>query len=250
MSGPTDVSFSRIQTYQRCPWLYNLVYEKGWRTGPTAGMAVGQSLHRSLDRFCSVENTERTLYRLFEIFDEEWVNEGFSSPAETIEKYEAARTMLARFHAAEQDRHAETMGTEVDFELPMADGIMFRGTIDRLDRLADGVHEIVEYKTNAEGWPEQRTATDLQMTLYALAMRRKLNAPDIRLRYHFLSSGESRAAVRTEKQLSDADQLIRELGAKIKSRNYEPNHAHCARCEFARRCENYRPVAPSTKEPT
>jgi DNA helicase-2/ATP-dependent DNA helicase PcrA len=238
-----DVSFSRIQAYQRCPWLYHLVYDEGWRAGPTAGMAVGQSLHRALGRFGDPKNTERSLDRLMEIFDEEWVNEGFTSPAETIERYEAGRAMLERFFDGEKSRAAKTVGTEVDFDLPFGDGFHFRGTIDRLDLLPDGRYEVVEYKTNVEGWTAERTENDLQMTLYALGMRRALKVASVDLRYQFLSNGESRAARRSDDQLAAAEALLEEIGAKIKSKSYTPNHAHCARCEFAGRCSEYRPPA-------
>ena len=51
---------------------------EGWRSGPTAGMALGQSLHRTLGRFYAPDNRSGSLDRLMEIFDEEWVNEGFA----------------------------------------------------------------------------------------------------------------------------------------------------------------------------
>lgn len=246
--APIDISFSRIQAYQRCPWLYHLVYDEGWRAGPTAGMAVGHSLHRAIGRYCSPANAERTLDHLLEIFDEEWVNEGFASPEETIERYEAGRGMLERFFAGEQGRTAETVGTEVDFNLPMGDRLRFRGTVDRLDRLESGAYEVVEYKTQAGGWPPERTANDLQMTLYALGMARSLGVEGVALRYQFLSSGESRPVIRTAGQLEDADRLLNEIAAKISSKSYSPNFAHCARCEFARRCPLYRPSPPVSGE--
>ena len=238
-----DVSFSRIQAYQRCPWLYHLVYDESWRAGPTAGMAMGQSLHRAIGRFCAPANEERTLDRLMEMFDEEWVNEGFASPAETIERYEAGRAMLERFFNGEKSRTGRIVGTEVDFDLPFGEDFRFRGTIDRLDQRADGRYEVVEYKTQADGWPAERTDNDLQMTLYALGMRRALKVPSIDLRYQFLSNGESRTVLRTDAQLAAAEALLEEIGARIKSKTYTPNHAHCARCEFAGRCSQYRPPA-------
>jgi len=244
---PVDVSFSRIQAYLRCPWLYHLVYDEGWRSGPSAGMAVGQSLHRTLGRFVAPDNNERSIDRLLEIFDEEWVNEGFASPAETIERYETGRAMLERFFQAEQGQAAETVGTEVDFDLPMGGNLHFRGTVDRLDRRSDGSYEVVEYKTNAEGWTPERTASDLQMTLYALGMRRALKVPAVTLRYHFLSNGELRPVSRSAEQLAAAETLIDEIGSKIREKFYAPNHAHCARCEFAGRCVNYRPIPAGEK---
>ena len=142
---------------------------------------------------------------------------------------------------------AESQLTEVDFDLPMGGNLHFRGTVDRLDRRSDGSYEVVEYKTNAEGWTPERTASDLQMTLYALGMRRALKVPAVTLRYHFLSNGELRPVSRSAEQLAAAETLIDEIGSKIREKFYAPNHAHCARCEFAGRCVNYRPIPAGEK---
>lgn len=240
-NAPVDLSFSRVQTYQRCPWLYHLVYDLGWRAGPTAGMALGQSLHRTLGRFLAAGNTARSQERLMELFDEEWVNEGFESPEATIAAYEQGRRMLERFFEGERTRFDHVVGTEKDFELPFGDHFRFRGTLDRLDRGSDGSYEIVEYKTRADGWTPTRTESDLQMTLYALAMKSVLQEAPVRLRYHFLSNGESRVVERSAEQLSAAEKLLSEIGNHLVAQDFQPNHRYCGRCEFSRRCTNYRP---------
>ena len=111
----------------------------------------------------------------------------------------------------------------------------------RLDRRSDGSYEIVEYKTRAEGWTPERTASDLQMTFYALGMKTVLAGAPVRLRYHFLSNGESRAAVRTESQLADAAGILTDVGRHIRAKDFVPDTRYCGRCEFAKRCEHYQP---------
>ena len=236
-----DLSFSRVQAYLRCPWLYHLVYDLGWRSGPSAGMALGQSVHRTLGRFLAADNSERTQDRLFEIFDEEWVNEGFESPEATLAAYESARAMLHRFFEGEKSLFADVVATEKDFDIPFGDELRFRGTLDRLDRHSDGTYEIVEYKTRVEGWTPERTDADLQMTFYALGMKTVLQGAPVRLRYHFLSNGESRVVERSAAQLSDAERILRDVGQKLGEKDFTPDHRYCVRCEFARRCAHYRP---------
>ena len=72
---------------------------------------------------------------------------------------------------AEKDAVREVVATEMDFDLPFAEGLRFRGTLDRLDKLADGGYEIVEYKTQRRRAGRRAIGGDLQMTLYALGMR-------------------------------------------------------------------------------
>ncbi len=235
-----EISHSRVQSYQRCPWLYNLVYNEGWRAGPSAPAAFGQSIHRALDAYLAKTNTDLSLERLLEFFDEHWVNEGFKNPQETMEAYERGRQILTNFHAIDHKRTSEVVGTEVEFNEEIAPGVHFRGTIDRFDRHPDGSHEIIEYKTQP-AWPAERISNDRQMTFYALGLRKKVGKGPLKLTYYFLSSGTSAATTRTETQLEEAHALILNTAEKIRNKIFVPNHASCAKCEFARRCVNYKP---------
>src|SRR4051812_37283655 len=100
------VSFSRLQAYLRCPWLYHLVFDEHWRSGPTGPAALGRSLHETLGFYLSEQNSARSLEGLHEIFDSVWVNEGFHSPQETIEIYESGRKMLENFWKLDQSRRS------------------------------------------------------------------------------------------------------------------------------------------------
>jgi putative RecB family exonuclease len=232
-----ELSYSRIQTYLRCPYLYHLVYHKGWRAGPTGSMALGMSLHRALALYLAPDNHERTMERLGEIYDQVWVNEGFSSTQETLDCYDKGRHMLEEFYRTDSERQVEVVATEKDFEIKFDAKTRLRGTMDRLDRYADGTHEIVEYKTHAEHWTESRVGNDLQMTLYALAMRENLGPGPLKLRYHFLSTGESLYTQRTGDQIDAARKIVSDVAAHLRKEEFSANPSFCMRCEFKKRCD-------------
>src|ERR1041385_7075184 len=114
--GSVTLSFSRLQAFQRCPWLYHLVYDEGWRSGPHAPSALGHSLHRALAAYLDNTNSERTRERLLELFDEVWVNEGFSGPEEVFRLYQEGRGMLDRFFEIDRRRTSEVVFTEKNFD--------------------------------------------------------------------------------------------------------------------------------------
>lgn len=234
--GPPEISFSRLRTYLRCPWLFHLVYDLGWRTGPNAPQALGHSLHRALAAWASPHNEERSPERLMEIYDEVWVNEGFGTPQETFEAYERGRAMLETFAAGDAARATEIVAAEKDFVVPI-DGVMVRGTIDRIDRRADGSLEIIEYKTNAAAWNPQRRENDLQMTMYQIAVQRMHPGTQVHLTYVLLSNGERHETSRTDEQRRQALELARETALRASERVFEPNFTSCPACEFRLRCE-------------
>jgi RecB family exonuclease len=231
----TDVSFSRIRTYLDCPWKYHLVFAKGWRSGPDSSMALGVSLHRALAAFLDKGNTDRSVDRLLELYDANWVNEGAASVQETFEKYEYGRGLMEGFHRVQSGVRSDFVGAEMEFRMEL-DGLCFRGTIDRIDREADGTYSIIEYKTNGAAWTPERVATDLQMTLYALGAERALGYPTTRLRYWFLSTGELVDTTRTAEQKEKALALVKEVGHKVRAEEFPPLPASCPACEYARRC--------------
>lgn len=239
--GFVEISHSRVQTYERCPWLYHLVYDEGWRAGPSAPAALGQSIHRALDAYLAKTNADKSLEALLELFDHHWVNEGFGTPQQTFEAYERGRQILTNFHSIDGKRTSSVVGTEVQFDYEIASDVHFRGTVDRLDKHADGSYEVIEYKTMAEPWAPERVAKDRQMTFYALGLSHKLDGASLKLTYYFLSSGASVVTTRTQQQLEEAHALILDTAGKIRRQEYAPNHASCARCEFGRRCKHFKP---------
>ena len=239
--GNVEISYSRVQTYERCPWLYHLVYDEGWRSGPTAPAALGQSIHKALDAYLAKSNTEYTLDRLFEIYDEHWVNEGFGTPQQTFEAYEKGRQMLQHFFDLDKKRTSEVIETEKEFNIELAPGVHFRGTIDRLDRQPDGTYEVIEYKTQAQPWSKARIAEDRQITFYALGLGEILNGAPLKLAYYFLSSGACLVTTRTQNQIEEARALILDVAEKINRHVFEPNYQYCPRCEFGKRCSKFKP---------
>jgi len=231
-----ELSYSRVQAYTRCPLLYHMVYDLGLRSGPNGSMALGLSLHRTLASFFSGHNPTRTLERLYEIYDQMWVNEGYASTQILLDTYDSGRKMLQKFFEADQSRTSEVLFTEKEFDLPM-NGLKFRGTVDRIDRCADGTYEVIEYKTQGEHWTESRVSNDLQMTFYELGVREGLKLTPVRLRYIFLSNGQTVVTQRSVEQIQAARDTLYRVADSIRLEDYNSNKSYCPKCEFGRRCD-------------
>lgn len=235
-----ELSYSRVQAYQRCPWMYHLIYNEGWRSGPNESMALGQSLHKTLEAFLSETNADHSRDRLLELYDQHWVNEGFAGPAETLECYERGRKMLENFFEIDKSRKNQVVATEKEFNVEITPEVQFRGTIDRLDRHPDGALEIIEYKTQRDRWTDDRVAGDMQMTFYMLGLQEENKNAEIKLKYYFFSTGESKEARRTPEQTQEVRAIVSAVADRIRRKEFSPNHAYCPRCEFGKRCVNFK----------
>lgn len=229
------LSYSKLQAYERCPWLYHLVANEGWRSGPRAGQALGQSLHQTLAAFLSPAQKERGKEKLHEVWDENWVNEGFKNVEETLEAYRKGKAWVDLFFEKYADRFSGVIGTEIDFHMTI-DGIRFQGTVDRVDKNADDGYTLVEYKTNRVGWESNRIANDLQMTLYDYGVREALGWEPLRLEFYFFATGETVPTRRTPDQTQEAIARLKKAAESVTAGRFEPNQSYCPRCEFNRRC--------------
>jgi CRISPR/Cas system-associated exonuclease Cas4 (RecB family) len=239
-----ELSYSRIQAYKKCPWFFKLVYNDGLRSSPNGSMSLGMSLHRALAGFLNDTNPIKTVDRLMQIYDEVWVNAGFSSTQATLDSYDAGRKMLQNFFEIERDRLGQVMATEKNFSIGL-DGVQLMGQIDRIDKADDGAYEIVEYKTQSEHWTPSRMACDLQLTLYEIGAKEGLGLTPLRLKYFFLSDGTQVITQRREEQRKAAMDTVFDVADKIRRKIFDPNPAYCDRCEFGQRCSKFK----QTKEP-
>ena len=145
----------------------------------------------------------------------------------------------------------EALGRREPITIDLGDGLRFRlrGRIDRIDKLADGTYEAVDYKTGSAFLPGGLDAVfaggrQLQHALYALAAVELLRGSDPQARvvgsYYFPTTrGRRERQVRPASTQAQAAAVLRDLfdllaaGAFVHTPNQD---ADCRFCEFDRAC--------------
>jgi ATP-dependent helicase/nuclease subunit B len=145
----------------------------------------------------------------------------------------------------------EALGRREPVTIDLGDGLRFklRGRIDRLDKLADGTYEAVDYKTGGAFLPGGLDATfaggrQLQHALYALVAVELLREMDGQARvvgsYYFPTRRGSRERqVRPHSTQMQAAAVLRDLfdvlaaGAFVHTPDADED---CRFCEFSRAC--------------
>lgn len=236
-----ELSYSKVKAYQACPWLYKLIYEDGKRPAMTPHIALGLSIHRALEAYHRQQG--QTIDDLLEAYDGHWLNEGFESPQQAMDFYDRGLRILQEYYLGNRERQGEIVLLEQRFEFPLGRHYV-RGTIDRVDRRADGTYEVIDYKTHLDLWGQERADGDLQLTIYAMACRRALGIEPSHLTYYFLSHDERITTHRTAQQEAAVMALVQEIGGKVERHEFPPNLKHCPRCDLRTVCEYGRMLKP------
>jgi ATP-dependent helicase/nuclease subunit B len=145
----------------------------------------------------------------------------------------------------------EALGRREPIVIDLGDGLRFklRGRIDRVDKLADGTYEAVDYKTGGAFLPRGLDATfaggrQLQHALYALVAVELLRETDPQARvvgsYYFPTRRGTRARqVRAASTQAKAADVLRDLfdllaaGAFVHTPDEDED---CRFCDFSRAC--------------
>lgn len=264
---PTQFSFSQLAAYAVCPLQYKFAFILKVPTpADKPSLIFGRVLHNTLYNFLLPMLSERrqiqgSLFaapgrsatkggqsgkeaaadllsekRLLEIYEEFWQADGYQNKKQRDDYKARGREALLKFRAAwTKERPAEILFLEKRFSFKIGEDAI-KGTIDRVDKLADGTLEIVDYKTGRDKILSFETKR--QLILYQLFLEEFLKEKVSQLSYYFLESGEKLSFAATDKDFTKLRLEVREEIAAIKKRNFAPTPSRmCDFCDFNSICE-------------
>jgi DNA helicase-2/ATP-dependent DNA helicase PcrA len=235
---PLQLSASAIDVYRGCPQRY--FFSRRWSLpeGPRAAMSFGSVMHTTIKRFVGEARKGRALpfEDLAAIYEQEWTSAGYEDNYQEAEYKREGLEQLRAFHAAVTAAKPAVLEQEKAFELPLDNNVIITGRMDQINTLGKRDVEIVDYKT---GRPKPASAArkDLQLSLYALAVREVLELNPARLVFHYLQTNEAQVMRRDAKQLAEAEAIVQEVAADIRAGDFgaRPGHA-CRTCPFKLIC--------------
>ncbi len=268
---PDTFSYTQLRAYETCPLQYKFAHMFALPRRGNPSLSFGKTLHATLERFFQLarDGAQEPLFgasdadgrfkiqdsgvrmpslpTLLELYERSWIAQWYHS-AEQADEYRArGRHMLEAFYA----RHVQLGWPQIwALEKPFLmnlGGILLKGKIDRLDRIAantDGVVdvEVVDYKTGKP--PKEERAVDRdQLLLYQLAVSTVLGARVEKLSYHFLENGSVVSFLGTPEELAALELKISQTVSAIRSSAFSatPSPTTCRFCDFKEICE-YRQV--------
>ena len=244
------LSASDIDTYRSCPLRYKYGRVLKVPSPQTLHQRFGIAVHQALERYHAADRQSMpasgqaaasagphaTVGQMLEQFEVCWRRGGFGDSAAELELHGKARAALVLYHRHLEAHEAEPVWFERSFSFKLGPHHL-RGRVDRVDRLADGGYELIDYKTSRPKSAEQ-LRDDVQLSLYALGARESWQVQPERLSYYYVLDDVKVPVPSAEMDPDWIARVVREVGAAIAAERFEPNPAPatCALCDYRIAC--------------
>jgi DNA helicase-2/ATP-dependent DNA helicase PcrA len=243
ISEPLKLSPSSVMGYRSCPQQF--LFQKLWSIEgqARATLTFGRVVHSTIRR-AMTELKKGNLLRfevVQQIYENEWSALGFEDDYQEQEYKKDGLEQLRTFHAAVSKALPEILEQEKGFELDLENNVTVKGRIDQINSLGRKDVEIVDYKT---GKPrkDSEAKKDLQLSIYAIAVKEILELNPVRLVFHYLQNNERQETTRDAKQLAEAQAMVQEAAAEIRAGEFAAKPGfHCRSC-------SYEPICPAHEE--
>jgi superfamily I DNA/RNA helicase/RecB family exonuclease len=168
---PVRLSPSALTALLTCPRQHYLNRQVRADPPRNANASLGSVIHVLAEH---ARNDELSLDELSDRLDEVWAELPFEASWLSEAERVKAEDALARFVNWQQtNSHADVVGVEVPFDVQLdVDGtpVQLVGTVDRLERTADGRLRVVDFKTNKRPITAAAAASHEQLGVYQLAI--------------------------------------------------------------------------------
>jgi len=228
------LSASDIETYRTCPLRYKFARVLRVPQEPTLHQRFGILVHQVLERYHQSPGATRG--DMLALLDGGWRRAGLGDSEQERQLRAKADGALRRYHERLASEPVEPVWFERAFAFRIGAHTL-RGRVDRVDRLAGGGYELIDYKT---GRPRSRAALkeDVQLSLYAVGAREAWQLDSSQQSYLYVLDD---AKVRVPSDEIDAGWIadtVQEVAGAIMAQDFEPapSYAVCSTCDYRIAC--------------
>ncbi|MBU3965081.1 PD-(D/E)XK nuclease family protein [Patescibacteria group bacterium] len=238
------ISYSALDAFLICPAKYKFSEIDKIKTAKSKSALFGTWIHETLKVLHEPARlTPATEDEVLSFFTKLWDKSVYSSEAEEMAAFGQGIKILKDYYAKNYPANFHIVNLESYFEAPIEDSgeiHTITGKIDRIDKLADGTFEIIDYKTGKTLPPQKDVDKNLQLSVYHLGVVNRwpsLKDKKVKLSLYFVKHGEKLSTTRSASELKETKERILEIVDKIKVSAFAPQpNSLCDWCDFKKLC--------------
>ncbi|PIZ95690.1 MAG: hypothetical protein COX80_03850 [Candidatus Magasanikbacteria bacterium CG_4_10_14_0_2_um_filter_33_14] len=261
---PKIFSYSRISTYQKCPYNYKLAYVLNLPSKGSPHFSFGNTVHGTLQEFYEkvqdmnsakqvslfetvVEDTSDGKIKvpsqeeLLAIYKRKWIPDWYKSKNQREEYFAKGEDLLKEFYRSQKDSWTIPVSIEGGFKIKIGE-YFIKGRIDRIDPVGEDKLEIIDYKT---GQPKDKLTIDdkQQLLIYQIAVETLPQYQNMgkidKLTFFYLNENKRMSFVGTDKDKEKLEAKLFDAMERIQKGDFKatPNKHVCQYCDFKEICE-------------
>lgn len=245
------ISYSALETFIICPAKYKYQCLDKIKTPKSKEAVFGTLIHECLKIFHNPSQLVPLLEdELLKYFTDKWNSEIYTDKQEEAFAFHQGVEMLKNYYTNnQQNQDFKIIDLETSFAIPFTSGDdihQITGRIDRIDKLADGSFEIVDYKTAKKMPAQKEIDNNLQLSIYYLGFLHRWPSlqnenKSVKLSLYFLRHGEKLSTSRNYQKINEDKEKILSLINQIQQSSFEPkSNALCAWCQYQPYCPLFR----------
>ena len=232
------LSASSLKTYEDCPLKFKFQKVLMIPGEPKTYFSLGTTAHSIIELLSKMkmEGIEPDMETAMEILEKLWSPEVYSSKKQEEEDRERIVAHLKNYLEWENSNPNTPTDIEMRFETTVHE-TPFIGYIDRLEKTPSGGHCVVDFKTSRSQISKNAAAKDIQLNLYALAVREKTGSLPEKVSLLYLENGKMVDYIPDDDSVSA---FLEEAGAlldRIFAGDFEPRESfNCRNCDYRILC--------------
>ncbi len=247
------ISYSALDTFKRCPLKFKFQYIDKIKTPKSKEAAFGTLLHSALKLLHEPGLIIPAEEDILKFISDNWDASLYSSEQESSLAFGQAIKIMKDYYVKNYPSDFNVLALEASFEVPVQVGQelhLLTGKIDRVDKIANGTIEVIDYKTAKKMPSQENVDKDLQLAVYHLGVANRWPSltqagRELKTSLYFLKHGEKLSTSRTPQDLAATKESITKdfetIGQATKDAKFPatPN-ALCDWCEFQKNCPYFK----------
>ena len=232
------LSKSSLETYDKCPYMFQLSKLERTPTPSNVFMDLGSSIHNMIEDVSQdtgkIPKKDEAITKL----KEKWIFKSYQSGSTENTFWKRAEQMTENYLNWRNTNKNKLIESEMDFDFEY-EGVTINGRIDWLEENPNGDYEVVDFKTGKTAVSSAAAEEDWQLNVYAKAIEEKYGKLPVKASLYFLDPNKKVEFTVDKKKVDKVlDEKIKPIIKKILSGNFtaKPEQFKCRDCSYKDMC--------------